>query len=56
MGVTAENLAEKYNISREDCDKFALASQDRSVKLYCGISFSISLVSVRVLLDVEGIL
>lgn len=27
MGVTAENLAEKYNISREDADKFALKSQ-----------------------------
>jgi len=27
MGVTAENLAEKYNITREDCDNFALRSQ-----------------------------
>ena len=27
MGVTAENLAEKYNISREDQDKFAYYSQ-----------------------------
>ena len=29
MGVTGENLAEKYNISREDCDEFALLSQRR---------------------------
>lgn len=29
MAITAENLAEKYNISREDCDKFALLSQKR---------------------------
>jgi acetyl-CoA acyltransferase 2 len=29
MGVTAENLAEKYQISREDCDAFALRSQQR---------------------------
>lgn len=29
MGITAENLAAKYNISREDCDKFALTSQQR---------------------------
>ena len=29
MGVTAENLAEKYSISRSDCDEFALASQQR---------------------------
>ncbi|RWS05627.1 3-ketoacyl-CoA thiolase: mitochondrial-like protein, partial [Dinothrombium tinctorium] len=27
MGITAENLAEKYNITREECDKFALRSQ-----------------------------
>jgi acetyl-CoA acyltransferase 2 len=29
MAITAENLAVKYNISREDCDKFALLSQKR---------------------------
>ena len=29
MAVTAENLAEKYGISREDCDTFALKSQQR---------------------------
>ena len=27
MGITAENLAEKYKISREDVDAFALRSQ-----------------------------
>lgn len=29
MGVTAENLAEKYNISREECDAYAHQSQVR---------------------------
>ena len=29
MALTAENLAEKYKISREDCDLFALHSQQR---------------------------
>ncbi|XP_017486930.1 PREDICTED: 3-ketoacyl-CoA thiolase, mitochondrial-like [Rhagoletis zephyria] len=29
MAITAENLAEKYSISREDCDNFALLSQKR---------------------------
>lgn len=29
MGITAENLAAKYDISREDCDMFALQSQQR---------------------------
>lgn len=29
MGITAENLADHYNISREDADSFALRSQQR---------------------------
>ncbi len=29
MAVTAENLAQKYGISRKDCDEYALASQQR---------------------------
>lgn len=29
MGMTAENLAEKYKLTREDADKFALLSQQR---------------------------
>jgi len=32
MGDTAENLAEMYNISREDQDKFALWSQQKATK------------------------
>ena len=30
MPETAENVAEKYQINREDQDKMALASQDQS--------------------------
>ena len=30
MGITAENLAEKYNISREEQDKFAVESQNKA--------------------------
>ena len=29
MAITAENLAKKYNISRKECDDFALLSQTR---------------------------
>jgi len=29
MGVTAENLAEKYSITREQCDEFAVVSNER---------------------------
>ncbi|MDQ2871511.1 MAG: acetyl-CoA C-acyltransferase, partial [Candidatus Eremiobacteraeota bacterium] len=31
MAITAENLAEKYDVSREACDEFALASQERAL-------------------------
>lgn len=31
MGITAENLADKYSISREQQDEFALQSQNRAV-------------------------
>jgi len=37
MGETAENVAKEWNISREDQDKFALASQDKyAVALQAG--------------------
>lgn len=29
MGITAENLAEKYGITREDCDNYAYQTQQR---------------------------
>ncbi|MGE4594922.1 MAG: beta-ketoacyl synthase N-terminal-like domain-containing protein, partial [Gammaproteobacteria bacterium] len=32
MGLTAENVADKYNISREDQDAFALESHKRALK------------------------
>lgn len=31
MGITAENIAEKYNISREEQDEFAITSQQRAI-------------------------
>jgi acetyl-CoA acyltransferase len=31
MGITAENVAQRYNVSREDQDKFAAASQAKAV-------------------------
>jgi acetyl-CoA C-acetyltransferase len=30
MGITAENLAEQYGISREEQDEFAAASQQKA--------------------------
>ena len=34
MGITAENLAEKYGITRQQCDEFALRSQQRWAKAH----------------------
>lgn len=31
MGITAENVAQRYNVSREDQDTFALASQTKAI-------------------------
>ncbi|TGE38554.1 thiolase family protein [Desulfosporosinus fructosivorans] len=32
MGITAENLADRYNISRQEQDEFALISQERALR------------------------
>jgi len=39
MGLTAENLAEKYGISREEQDRFSLLSQQRACKAIQGGRF-----------------
>jgi len=32
MGITAENVAEKFQVTREEQDKFALKSQEKAIK------------------------
>lgn len=48
MGETAENVAEKYKISREDQDAFALASHEKAAKAQADGAFDdeIALVSI----------
>ncbi|XP_029213816.2 3-ketoacyl-CoA thiolase, mitochondrial-like [Acropora millepora] len=48
MGVTGENLAEKYNITREECDEFALLSQKRWAQAQENGRFVEEIVSVSV--------
>ena len=48
MGQTAENLAEKYNISREDQDKFAYHSQMKAAKAQAADRFDEEIVSVKI--------
>ncbi|EGL83258.1 acetyl-CoA acetyltransferase [Caldalkalibacillus thermarum TA2.A1] len=48
MGMTAENVAERYQISREDQDAFALQSQQKAVKAINEGKFKEEIVPVEV--------
>jgi acetyl-CoA acyltransferase 2 len=48
MAVTAENLAKKYGVSREECDEFALASQERALAAQTSGYFAEEIVAVEV--------
>ncbi|CAN7598060.1 acetyl-CoA C-acyltransferase family protein [Rhizobium sp. LjRoot254] len=48
MGVTAENVAAKYNISREDQDAFAYSSQMRAAKAIAAGHFKEQILPVEV--------
>ncbi|MER2064167.1 MAG: acetyl-CoA C-acetyltransferase [Alkalibacterium sp.] len=47
MGVTAENIVERYGISREDQDTFAITSQKRSIEAVDNGSFKDEIVPVE---------
>ncbi len=47
MGVTAENIADKFNISREEQDKFALNSQKKTETAYLNKKFDDELIKLR---------
>ena len=48
MGVTAENVAEKFQITREDQDKFALQSQKKAIEAQKGNKFNEEIVNYKV--------
>ncbi|MEG2004691.1 MAG: acetyl-CoA C-acetyltransferase, partial [Bilophila sp.] len=48
MGITAENIAEKYGISRDDQDAFALASQQKATKAQADGLFKDEIVPVTI--------
>jgi acetyl-CoA C-acetyltransferase len=48
MGETAENVAEKWKISREEQDQFALASQQKYASAHQGNKFADELVSISI--------
>ncbi len=48
MGVTAENVAKRYGIIREDQDRFGLASQDKAKAAITGGRFKEEIVPVEI--------
>lgn len=55
MGITAENIAEKYGISREEQDKFAAASQAKATKAQDAGMFKNEIVPVNIVSKKETI-
>ena len=54
MGLTAENLAHKYGISREDSDRFALRSHARALEAIRDGKFQNEIVPLCVEVEVPG--
>jgi acetyl-CoA C-acetyltransferase len=48
MGYTAENVAEMYNITREECDEYALMSHARAVKAVDSGRFDVEIIPVEI--------
>jgi 3-oxoadipyl-CoA thiolase len=48
MGETAENVAERWKISREDQDRFALASQEKYQQAHAAGKFNAEIVAIPV--------
>ncbi|TDQ56820.1 acetyl-CoA C-acetyltransferase [Mesocricetibacter intestinalis] len=48
MGITAENLARKYHLTREECDQFALESHQKAAKAWQNGYFDQQIVPVSV--------
>ena len=47
MGITAENIAEKYSISREEQDEFAMESQKRAIAAIDNGNFKAEIVPIE---------
>jgi len=56
MGITAENIAEKYGISREEQDAFSYKSQQNAAKAIDGGKFKTEIVPVQIVTKKETII
>ena len=48
MGITAENVAEKFQVTREEQDKFALKSQEKAIKAQKENKFENEIVNFKI--------
>ena len=48
MGVTAENVATKFHVTREEQDKFALKSQDKALKAQSEKKFNEEIINFKI--------
>lgn len=55
MGITAENVAERFNISREEQDNFAFKSQQKAIAAVDGDKFKAEIVPVEIISRKETI-
>lgn len=55
MGITAENIAEKYGITREEQDSFSYASQQKAIKAVDSGAFDKEIVPVSIVTKKETI-
>ncbi len=53
MGITAENIAEQFQITRDDQDAFALASQDKASKAVAAGRFKDEITPVKIMVKKE---
>jgi acetyl-CoA C-acetyltransferase len=56
MGITAENVAEKYKISRDEQDLFALNSQEKTQKAINENRFKNEMIKLKIDLDDKNVL
>ena len=54
MGVTAENIAEKYEISRKEQDLFALESQEKTQKAIAKNKFKEEIITIEIIKNAKA--
>ena len=48
MGITAENVAEKFQVTRDEQDKFAFKSQEKALKAQAANKFNNEIINIKI--------